>query len=92
MVMHNEVAPAQHEFAPIFTVANAAADQNVFSMDVLHHTAIDHGLHILYHEKPFKGYNGSGASRPALSCPALPCPALPCPVLSCPVLSCPVLS
>jgi len=60
MVSHNEVAPAQHEFAPIYLVANAAADQNILSMDVLNQVAIDHGLMVLFHEKPFKGLNGSG--------------------------------
>jgi glutamine synthetase len=103
MVSHNEVAPAQHEFAPIYLVANAAADQNILSMDgrhlacagwvprsklsngvlacacsVLNQVAIDHGLMVLFHEKPFKGLNGSGKhnnwyasiqGRPCLSFP-----------------------
>ena len=60
MVAHNEVAPGQHEFAPIYSVANSASDTNILSMDVLNHTAIDHGLTVLFHEKPFKGLNGSG--------------------------------
>lgn len=57
---HNEVAPAQHEISPIFSLANLAADTNVLAMDVLRDLAFDHGFAILFHEKPFAGINGSG--------------------------------
>ena len=57
---HNEVAPAQHEISPIFSLANLAADTNVLAMDVLRDLAFDHGFVILFHEKPFAGINGSG--------------------------------
>ena len=57
---HNEVAPAQHEFAPIFTTCNIAADQNQLSMEMLQRLAVRHGLACLLHEKPFAGVNGSG--------------------------------
>ena len=57
---HNEVAPAQHEFAPIYTKANLAADQNQLAMVILKKTARRHGLACLIHEKPFDGINGSG--------------------------------
>ena len=57
---HNEVAPAQHEMAPIFTSANAAADQNQLTMEVMQKTALRHGMVCLLHEKPFDGVNGSG--------------------------------
>ena len=57
---HNEVAPAQHEISPIFNLANLAADTNVLAMDVLRDLAFDHGLVVLFHEKPFAGINGNG--------------------------------
>lgn len=57
---HNEVAPGQHEIAPIFAQADAALDSNFLVMDVLKSTATKHGLACLLHEKPFAGVNGSG--------------------------------
>lgn len=57
---HNEVAPAQHELAPIYAEANMAADHNQLIMKILKKTACQHGLHCLLHEKPFAGVNGSG--------------------------------
>ena len=57
---HNEVAPGQHEIAPIFAPADAALDSNFLVMDVLKSTATTHGLACLLHEKPFAGVNGSG--------------------------------
>ena len=57
---HNEVAPAQHELAPIFTTANIAADHNQITMEVMQKLAKKHGLACLLHEKPFEGVNGSG--------------------------------
>ena len=57
---HNEVAPAQHEMAPIYSSANAAADQNQLTMEVMQKTALKHGMVCLLHEKPFEGVNGSG--------------------------------
>ena len=57
---HNEVAPAQHELAPIFSNCNVAADQNQLTMEVLKKVADHHGLVCLLHEKPFAGFNGSG--------------------------------
>ena len=57
---HNEVAPGQHEIAPIFAPADAALDSNFLVMDVLKSTATKHGLTCLLHEKPFAGVNGSG--------------------------------
>lgn len=57
---HNEVAPAQHEIAPIFTTANIATDQNHIIMDTLKKIALRHNLICLLHEKPFAGLNGSG--------------------------------
>lgn len=59
-VKHNEVAPAQHEMCPIFGVANASADSNVLFMQVAAEEAEKVGLAVLFHEKPFKGINGSG--------------------------------
>jgi glutamine synthetase len=58
--LHNEVAPAQHEISPIFSMTSHAADTNVLSMEILRDTAYEHGLNILFHEKPFAGLNGSG--------------------------------
>lgn len=57
---HNEVAPGQHEMAPIFEFSNVAADHNMISMDVMREIALRHGLVCLLHEKPFAGVNGSG--------------------------------
>ncbi len=57
---HNEVAPAQHELAPIFTTTNIAADHNQLTMEMMKKTALKHGLVCLLHEKPFDGVNGSG--------------------------------
>lgn len=59
-VMHNEVAPGQHEICPIFTRTNVATDQNLLAMEVLSDLSNKHGLAVLFHEKPFKGLNGSG--------------------------------
>ena len=57
---HNEVAPSQHELAPIFSSANLASDHNQLTMEVMKKTAKAHGLVCLLHEKPFAGINGSG--------------------------------
>jgi len=57
---HNEVAPAQHEMAPIFTTANIAVDHNQITMELMKTIANRHGLTCLLHEKPFAGVNGSG--------------------------------
>ncbi len=57
---HNEVAPAQHEMAPIFTTTNLSTDQNQLTMEVMKKVARRHGLVCLLHEKPFAGLNGSG--------------------------------
>ncbi len=57
---HNEVAPAQHELAPIFTTSNVAADHNALTMELMKKVALKHGLVCLLHEKPFAGVNGSG--------------------------------
>ena len=57
---HNEVAPAQHELAPIYTTANIATDHNQLTMEIMQKVAIKHGLVCLLHEKPFVGVNGSG--------------------------------
>ena len=57
---HNEVAPSQHEMAPIYTDANAANDQNQLTMEIMKKVAEKHGLICLLHEKPFAGVNGSG--------------------------------
>ena len=57
---HNEVAPSQHELAPIFTTTNIAADHNQLTMEIMKKTALKHGLVCLLHEKPFDGVNGSG--------------------------------
>ena len=57
---HNEVAPCQHELAPIFTVVNVAADHNQLTMEIMKKVARRHGLVCLLHEKPFAGVNGSG--------------------------------
>lgn len=57
---HNEVAPAQHELAPIFTSANVATDHNQITMELMKKIAQKHGFACLLHEKPFQGVNGSG--------------------------------
>ena len=57
---HNEVAPAQHEMAPIFSTTNLSVDQNQLTMEVMKKVAKRHGLECLLHEKPFAGVNGSG--------------------------------
>lgn len=57
---HNEVAPAQHEMAPIFAPANLASDQNQLTMELMKKVALEHNLVCLLHEKPFAGINGSG--------------------------------
>lgn len=57
---HNEVAPAQHELAPIYGTTNVAADNNQLTMDIMQKVALRHGLVCLLHEKPFAGVNGSG--------------------------------
>ncbi len=57
---HNEVAPSQHELAPIFATSNIANDHNELTMEVMKKTAEKHGLVCLLHEKPFAGVNGSG--------------------------------
>lgn len=57
---HNEVAPAQHELAPVFDTANIAVDHNQLTMEIMKKVARKHGLVCLLHEKPFEGINGSG--------------------------------
>ena len=57
---HNEVAPAQHELAPIFSTTNIATDHNQLTMEIMQKVAKRHGLACLIHEKPFAGVNGSG--------------------------------
>ena len=57
---HNEVAPAQHELAPIYTTTNIATDHNQLTMEIMQKVAAKHGLGGLLHEKPFAGVNGSG--------------------------------
>ena len=57
---HNEVAPAQHELAPIYTTTNVATDHNQLTMEIMQKVAARHGLVCLLHEKPFEGVNGSG--------------------------------
>jgi glutamine synthetase len=57
---HNEVAPQQFEMAPVFEEASVAVDHNLLTMQVVHKVAHRHGLKALFHEKPFKGVNGSG--------------------------------
>ena len=59
-IEHNEVAPAQHELAPIFTTGNIAADHNQLTMETMQRVAARHGMVCLLHEKPFAGVNGSG--------------------------------
>ena len=57
---HNEVAPAQHELAPIYSSANVSVDNNMLTMEIMKKVAHRHGLVCLLHEKPFRGINGSG--------------------------------
>ncbi len=57
---HNEVAPAQHELAPVFATTNIAVDHNQLTMEVMKKVALKHGMACLLHEKPFAGVNGSG--------------------------------
>lgn len=57
---HNEVAPGQFEMAPVFEEASLAVDHNLLTMEVLHRVAHRHKLKVIFHEKPFKGINGSG--------------------------------
>ncbi|MBQ5336141.1 MAG: glutamine synthetase III, partial [Oscillospiraceae bacterium] len=57
---HNEVAPAQHELAPVFETTNIASDHNQLTMELMKKIALKHGLVCLLHEKPFAGVNGSG--------------------------------
>ena len=57
---HNEVAPCQHESAPVFCKANIAVDHNQLTMEIMKNVAQRHGLVCLLHEKPFEGVNGSG--------------------------------
>ena len=57
---HNEVAPSQHELAPIYTTTNIATDNNQLTMEIMQKVAVKHGLVCLLHEKPFAGVNGSG--------------------------------
>lgn len=57
---HNEVAPAQHELAPVFTQTNVASDHNQVTMEMMKRIALKHGMVCLLHEKPFAGINGSG--------------------------------
>jgi glutamine synthetase len=57
---HNEVAPAQHELAPIFSTTNVATDNNQLTMEIMQKVARKHGMVCLLHEKPFAGVNGSG--------------------------------
>lgn len=57
---HNEVAPAQHELAPIYTTTNIAADHNQITMELMQKLARKYDMVCLLHEKPFAGVNGSG--------------------------------
>lgn len=59
-IQHNEVAPAQHEVVPVYSQVNIAADQNSLMMDIMDKVADKHGFKVIFHEKPFKGVNGSG--------------------------------
>ena len=69
---HNEVAPAQHELAPVFSTTNSAIDGNLLTMEVMKKVAEKHGLVCLLHEKPFAGVNGSGKHNTgSISAPGL---------------------
>lgn len=59
-IQHNEVAPAQHEVVPVYSQVNIASDQNSLMMDIMDKVADKHKFKVLFHEKPFKGVNGSG--------------------------------
>jgi len=59
-VYHNEVAPAQHEISPIFSLTSVAMDQNVVAMEIMEDVSARHDIVTLFHEKPFAGLNGSG--------------------------------
>ena len=65
---HNEVAPAQHELAPIFTTTNIAADHNQLTMELMQKIARKHGMVCLLHEKPFAGVNGSRQAQQLVDC------------------------
>jgi len=58
--MHNEVAPAQHEMSPIFSLASEAVTQNILAMEIMHDIAYQKDLKVIFHEKPFAGINGTG--------------------------------
>ena len=60
---HNEVAPCQHEMAPVFATANIATDHNQLTMEMMKKVADRHGLVCLLHEKPFEGVNGIGQAQ-----------------------------
>ncbi len=60
MTRHNEVAPNQYELAPVFEECNLAVDHNALIMDVMRRVSRHHGFRVLFHEKPFKGINGTG--------------------------------
>ena len=66
---HNEVAPAQHELAPIYTTTNLATDQNQLTMEIMQRVAAGHGMVCLLHEKPFAGVNGSASTTTGPSPP-----------------------
>ena len=73
---HNEVAPAQHEMAPIYSMCNLAVDQNQLAMETMKRVATRHGLVCLLHEKPYAGVNGSGkhqATGPSAQIPGRTC-------------------
>jgi len=59
-VLHNEVAPGQHELCPVFSLTNVAADMNILTTELMEEMAAEHELKVLFHEKPFAGINGSG--------------------------------
>jgi glutamine synthetase len=59
-VLHNEVAPSQHELSPIFALTNVSSDQNILCVELMEDLAADHDLKVLFHEKPFADVNGSG--------------------------------
>jgi glutamine synthetase len=59
-VLHNEVAPSQHELSPIFALTNVSADQNILCVELMEDIAAEHDLKVLFHEKPYADVNGSG--------------------------------
>ena len=73
---HNEVAPCQHELAPIYDTTNVAIDHNLLTMEMMKKIADKHGLVCLQHEKPFEGVNGSGKHN-AWALTRLPRPSSP---------------